>query len=323
MRHLIVRLTLGAAVGLCVAAPATAQNFPTKPITIVVGSTAGGAADFGARVYAEVVGRSLGQRIVIDNRQGGGGIVAAQYAQQQPADGYTLVQVGSGLPEALPSMQNLPFDAHKDFTYVTPLFQSDNFFTVRSSLNVNSMQEFAARAKATQGGLSIGDTGIGGPPHLMMEMYKLATGAPFVIVHYRASQEIQTDIQSDRVDASPAAYGAFRPSYEVNKLKILAVANTTRSKRFPNVPTYAEAGFGDIVVGTWWGLLGPKNIPKAVVDRLYAEFEKASRDPDLIKKLEEQDIQPFVMAPDKFLDYAVANEARFSKPIKQLGIKVQ
>jgi tripartite-type tricarboxylate transporter receptor subunit TctC len=306
------------------AAPLFAQQaYPSKPIVVVVGSAAGGLADFGARLYAEVVGRGLGQRVVVENRPGAGGIIAAEYVKSQPADGYTLVQIGSGLPEALPSQQTLPFDPIKDFSYVTPLFKTDTYLIIRADLGPNTMAEYVAMAKSRPAGVTAGDTGLGSPPSLAMNIVRFTSTARIVHVHYRANSEVMSDLSTGRLDSSNVGFQVFRPLYEGGKIKVLAINANTRSKRFADVPTFAEAGYPGTAVSTWWGLLGPANIPKAVVDRLNAEFERASRDPDLVAKLAEQDIETVSALPQDFLSSTQRNQADMAKVIKRPDFVVE
>jgi tripartite-type tricarboxylate transporter receptor subunit TctC len=303
---------------------AQGQTYPSKPMSLIVGSAAGGSVDFASRLYAERVSRDLGQPIVIENRPGAGGIVAAEYLKRQPPDGYTLLMVQIGLMEITPSLQALPFDVVKDFTYISPALKSDTYLVVRADLPITTLAQYVALAKSKNGGLTLGHTASGGPPGLAMSGLQLASGISLVEVKYRASQQVLPDLAAGRLDSAIPTYLVIRPLLDYqggSKVRMLAVNSDVRSKRFPDVPTFAEVGYPGVAVGTWWGLFGPANLPAAITEQLHAAFSKAAADPELIRRFGDQDIEPVSMSTEAFLATTAANRERLAKLIAQIGLK--
>jgi tripartite-type tricarboxylate transporter receptor subunit TctC len=189
-------------------------------------------------------------------------MIAAQALHAAAPDGYTIMQTLAGLTEVLPNGQQLPLDPIRDFTLITPMFQSLNYVIVRADLRANSLTEYLALAKTTPGGLTYGDNSIASPPGLMMAMIKAASGAPIELVHYRASAEAMNDMITGRLDSGGNAFNTFASALENGKIRVLAANSLIRTRRFPNIPTVGEAGHQGGVVLTWWGLIGPAGLPR-------------------------------------------------------------
>lgn len=315
-------LLLTAIVLADVAAPGAAQpeDFPARPITVVVGLPAGGGVDVSMRRYAEVVGRSLGQRIVIENRPGGGGVVAAMAVKQARPDGYTLLLANSGTHATLQWLQELAYDPVKDFSPVSALFYFPSFMTVPARIPAKTVGEFVALARAAPGGLTYGSQGVGSNGYLLGAMLKIASGAPLVHVPYPGGSPMNMDTVLGRLDSSFSTFNFMNEYRKAGKVKFLAVALSERSPRVPEVPTMAEAGFPGIDFTTWFGLVAPAGTPADVVRKLNEEFVKAAHDPELVGRLDQQGIEPKAGSPDDFAALMRTDTERIGKVIKSIGI---
>jgi tripartite-type tricarboxylate transporter receptor subunit TctC len=314
---------LHAAIALAIAAaPGTtqAQEFPSRPITVVVGLPAGGGVDVSMRRYAELVGRSLGQRIVIENRPGGGGVVAAMAVKQAAPDGYTLLLANAGTHATLQWLQELPYDPVKDFSPVSELFYFPSFMTVPARIPATTVGEFVALARGTPGGLTYGSQGVGSTGYLLGTMLKIMSGAPLVHVPYPGGSPMNMDTVLGRLDSSFSTFNFMNEYRKAGKVKFLAAALSQRSPRVPDVPTMAEAGFPGIDFTTWFGLVAPAGTPADIVRKLNHEFVKAARDPELVGRLDQQGIEPKAGSPDEFAALMRTDSERIGKVIKSIGM---
>lgn len=320
---MLMKIIAAAAVVLGFGATAHAQQpYPNKPITMIVGNAAGGLTDVAGRLYADVVSKSMGQRIVIENKPGG--YVAHLALLQAPADGYTIYLAAGGPHEILSNLQPPPFDPIKDFRFITMLFDTTTFIWTRGDLPVANLKEMAELAKKTKGGLTWGSIAAGSPGHLTGELFKQQSAAPFEIVQYstQGGAGIFADIVSGRLDITTGGYNLYQAGLENKTIKMIAVNSNERSPRFPNVPTMAENGFPDGVVAVWWGLTAPAKTPEAIVKRLHEEFTAASRDPGLRQKMVAQDINPRISTPEEITEMVTRNRERYGKVIRDAGIKL-
>jgi tripartite-type tricarboxylate transporter receptor subunit TctC len=319
LSNFLFRTTLALAF---VAMPSTArlQDFPSRPITVVIGLPAGGGVDVSMRRYAELVGRNLGQRIIIENRPGGGGVVAAMAVKQARPDGYTLLLANSGSHATLQWLQELAYDPIKDFSPVSELFYFPAFMTVPSRIPTTTVAEFIALARATPGGLTYGSQGVGSNGYLLGTMLRIASGAPLVHVPYPGGSPMNMDTVLGRLDSSFSTFNFMNEYRKAGKVKFLAVALPERSARVPELPTMAEAGFPGTDFSTWFGLVAPAGTPADIVRKLDDEFIKASRDPELVGRLDQQGIEPKAGSPDDFAALMRADAERIGKVIKSIGV---
>lgn len=305
-----------------VAAPRTvhSEEFPSRPITVVVGLPAGGGVDVSMRRYAEVVGRSLGQRIIIENRPGGGGVVAAMAVKQARPDGYTLLLANSGTHATLQWLQELAYDPVKDFSPVSELFYFPSFMTVPARIPATTVGEFVALARVTAGGLTYGSQGVGSNGYLLGTMLKIASGAPLVHVPYPGGSPMNMDTVLGRLDSSFSTFNFMNEYRKAGKVKFLAVALSERSPRVPDVPTMAEAGFPGIDFTSWFGLVAPAGTPADIVAKLNQEFVRAAHDAELVGRLDQQGIEPKAGSPDDFARLMRMDTERIGKVIKSIGM---
>ena len=284
MNRLKVILSIGA-IWLLGATLGAAQNFPSRPITILVGIGAGGLTDVTTRLFAEVVARNMGQSIIIENRVGGGGTVAATAVQNATPDGYTLLSIYGSQIAMLPTMQKPGSDLLKSFQPIGLICENITFVAVPAESPINSMKELLAYGKSNPKGLTFGSPGVGTPSHLLAAKITNATNTPTEFVHYRGGPPLMVDLLAGRVDFALPSFTIANQLIAEKKLKVLAVDAPARLSNLPDVPTLTDVGLGNAKVASWIGILAPPGTPSAVVDRLQGEFTKAAADPQLKARL--------------------------------------
>jgi tripartite-type tricarboxylate transporter receptor subunit TctC len=281
------RLALGAAVLALAPAAADAQEYPSRPITIIVGLAAGGITDVTARLYADAASKITGQRVTVENRTGAGGGVAAAAVQNAAPDGHTLLVFSGSQHATVPAVGNAPYDPVKGFSPITYLFNSVVVLTVPADSPAKTMKELHEWGRKKQGGLTFGTPGLGSPSHLLGAKVLLADKVPFEAAHYRGGQPMMADLVTGRVDFSWPTLNTSRALLAENKLRALALDADKRWDRLPDVPTLNELGFGKEKVASWFALAGPAGMPPALVNRIRDLFIQASKDPVLQKRLAE------------------------------------
>jgi tripartite-type tricarboxylate transporter receptor subunit TctC len=314
---------LTGAIVLGVVAPVFAQNYPNKPIKLVVTFAAGGGADFVARVVAAKLGEALGQSVVVDNRAGAGGAIGAEAAAKSAADGYTLLLGAAGTMTILPNLQKVPFDSMNDFAPVGLVGSSPFVLAVAPSIPANSVAELTALAKANPGKLNYGSSGTGGAPHLAGELYESVTGVDMVHVPYKGLAPAITDLLAGQLQVLFADVGLIAPHLKAGKLKGLAVTGATRSSVLPELPTMIEAGVPGYQAGTWYGILAPAGTPAPVVARLNTELQKIVAMPEIKSQFAAQGIEPAGGTPEQFAALIRDDSAKWGKLIKAANIKAE
>jgi tripartite-type tricarboxylate transporter receptor subunit TctC len=299
---------------------AFAQDFPQRPITFVVGLGAGGAQDSNSRIYADAMSRSLGQRIVVDNKTGAGGGVAAAYVQNAAPDGYTLLTV-SGLQHFyVPATQPGLYEPIKGFAPVSLMFEIISTLAVPEEMPVSNAAEFIAYGRNKPGGLTLGAPGPGSPPHMFGVLIAEATGMSVRTLQYRGSTQAMAYLAGGRIDMAFPTYGIGAPFIAQKKVKPIAVAADKRWDVFPDLPTLKEAGLVKHMVAMWFGLLAPAGTPAPIIAKLNEEIAKASRDPDLVKRLTATGTSIRISAADEMRSMMVSEATNVDSMIKQLGL---
>jgi tripartite-type tricarboxylate transporter receptor subunit TctC len=292
-----------AAIAMALCGSAAAQSYPNRPIHFVVPFTAGSGTDVIARTVGEVMGRNIGQTIIIDNRPGAGGtIAAAQVAKAEP-DGYTVLVHSSG--HALnPSLYvNLPYDTLKDLTGVTPLAALPNVMVVSPARGWKSVADVVAAAKAKPGQLNYASAGIGSATHLNAEKFKLQAGIDAQHIPFKGTPEALNDVIAGRVDWFFAPLSSALPLIQGGKLQALAVSTATRAPTLPQVPTTVEAGVPGSEYTFWVGMIVSSKTPPAIVDKLHEEALKALSSSEVKERLTQLGAEPLPMAPEAFNAY--------------------
>jgi tripartite-type tricarboxylate transporter receptor subunit TctC len=323
IRHHLVRIGLAATLALQCFATARAQDFPSKPITIMVGLAPGGITDVSARLYAEAVSPGLGQRIIIENRQGAGGAVAAAAVQNATPDGYTLLVFSGSQHSAVPAVQSAPYDPIKGFAPVTLLFDLAALVAVPATSPANTVAELLDYGKKKPGGLLFGSPGVGTPSHLLAAKISDLTKTPMQYVHYRGGAPMMADLVTERVDFALASYTVGKGFFIEKKLKALAVDAGTRLSVMPEVPTLTEAGLGQAKVASWFALAAPAGTPADIVQKLRDAFIKASQDPELKRRLSENGTLIHTSTSEEMAKLLAEEVESTNQLVKALGLRQQ
>ena len=312
---------LGATLALSVTLPAFAQGFPTKPITIIVPASPGGAIDLAARLIGQKLTEAWGQAVVVDNKAGATGIIGTEAVAKAAPDGHTLALVASSHAINPSIVKKLPFDTVKSFeavvqTHVVPLV-----LVTASSFPAKDLKELIAYGKANPGKLSFASSGSGGAPHFSGELFKSMTGIDMIHIPYKGSTLAHPDLMSGRVSLMFDTLAAVSTQAKAGGMKALAVTTSKRASTLPNVPTMAEAGLPGFETSTWGGLLAPAGTPKAVVAKLAAEVTRILALPDVKQKLMDTGVEPVGGTPEQFNTFIGKEMAKWAKVAKDAGIQ--
>jgi tripartite-type tricarboxylate transporter receptor subunit TctC len=298
-------------------ATASAQDYPTKPIRYIVATAPGGLMDVPARLLADYFERRYGHRLVIENRGGGGGVMAGDALAKAAPDGYTLLQIQVGNVAINPfTVKDMPFDPLRDFAPVSTLTSSPVVVTVDGRLGVNTLQEFIALAKTRP--LNYGSAGIGTIPHLAGELFAHAAGIKLTPVHYRGAGPALNDLLAGQVQAIFVGLGVV---HSQPALKRLAVSQSKRLAAAPEIPTAAEAGLPAFEVNTWFGVVAPRGTPEAIVTQLNRQIHAALDDATLQKRLVDGGLEPLKETPAQFGARMRADHERFREIVRAAGLK--
>ncbi|MBI4189744.1 MAG: tripartite tricarboxylate transporter substrate binding protein [Betaproteobacteria bacterium] len=296
------------------------EDFPNKPIRIVT-SNPGGGSDFVARVIAQGLTSNLGKQVIVENRGGAGGIIAALTVAKGLPDGYTLLLYASNL-WLLPYLQdNVPYDPVRDFLPITLADSSPNLLVVHPSVPVNSVKELIALAKAKPGALNYAQGALGSPPHLSAELFKAMAGVDIVRIAYKSSGPAIFDLIGGRVQLMFSVPGAATPHVKSGKLKALAVTSAQPSDLFPGMPTVAASGVPGYVTESNHGLFAPAKTPVTLINRLNQEIVRVLKQPDVKEKFLNIGVEPVGGSPKEYAAYIKSDMAKMGKVIKDAGIR--
>src|SRR5690242_9933227 len=308
---------------LFVSAAALAQGeYPLRPLHLVVTVPPGGAADFIARLIGGKLGDALGQPVVIENKAGASGTIAADAVAKAPADGYTLLQNSITTHGIGPHLfDRLPYDPVNDFAPVSGLALLPLIMAVNAELPVRDVNQFIAYAKTHS--VNFASSGSGGAPHMAAELFKSVTGAPLVHVPYKGSGPAVADLVGGRVqvmfDAAPSLIAHVRSG----KLRVLAAASAERNRLLPDVPTFAELGYPQINVSLWYGLLAPAGTPRPVIDKLNGALGEILEAPEVVERLHAQGAEPMRGTPDAFASFMRTEMAKWAPVVRQANVKAE
>lgn len=302
---------------------ATAQAFPSKPLRIVVPFAAGGVADLTARTVAQRMAETLGQPVLIDNRPGAGGIVAADLVAKSDPDGHTLLLMSNANAVSAGLFKSLPFDPAKDFSMVSLLGTFDLVLVASGESRFNSMAEVLAYAKANPGKLNIGSINIGSTQHLSAELFKAVAGLDAQVVPFNGTPAVVTALRGGQIDVAAEVLSPVLPQIKGNVLKALAITGTRRSPALPQVPTAREAGVANLVASSWNALGVPARTPKEVVDRLNREVVAALNHAPTRQKLVDMNIEPAPGTSAQAQEWLASETKRWGDVIQRAGIQKQ
>ncbi len=323
MRGIIRHGLLAAALACLNLAVARADDFPNRPITVMVGLAAGGITDVTARLYSEVVAKNLGLRVSVENRPGAGGAVAAAAVQAAPPDGYTLLVFSGSQHATVAAMGSAPYEPVKGFSFITLMFDSVVVLVVPAESPAKTLDELFELGRKKQGGLAMGSPGLGSPSHILGARVMLAAKVPMQPVHYRGGAPMMADVLTGRVDFAVPTVSTSRAFLAEKKLRAVAIDGQQRWAGLPEVPTLTEAGYGKEKVANWFGVAGPAEMPKEIVEKLRGEFIKASRDPELQRRLAENGTPIVTSTPEEMQALMASEAATMNELVKTLGIRQQ
>jgi tripartite-type tricarboxylate transporter receptor subunit TctC len=304
------------------AARAAAPVYPDKPIRWVIPFPPGGSNDVLGRYLGGKLGERVGQQVVIDNRGGANGIIGAEMVANAPADGYTILMVSTSYVMNA-AVRKLPYDVEKSFDPITTIATSANSIVVYPGTGLNSLRDLVNKAKAEPGKLSYASTGVGGFNHFAGELFCKHAGIKMVMVPYKGGGPAMIDVMAGQMPVMFTSITQVLPHVRSGKIRMLAVGAKERSPAVPDVPTGAEAGFPGYEVAVWWGIAGPRGLPRPVFDRLRKEFTAILGDPETEKVLARDAAQVKIIAPTEFRKYIHEEVVKWTRVAKEADIKVQ
>ena len=321
-RKLLVRSFLTSFLGLFLLLPpvASAQNFPAKPIKLIVPFPAGGPNDIIARVIGQRMSELSGQPVLIDNRGGQGGVLGTDAVAKSQPDGYTIAITSAGALAISPSMEKVAYDTLTDLTPVTLVATVPEMLVVASNVPAKDIGELIALAKAQPGKLNFASTGPGSLPHLAGELLKLTARIDIVHVPYRGAAPAMNDLLGQQVQMTFLDLPALLPQIKAGALKPIAIGSVERAPTAPDVPTTKEAGFPDLRIENWYGMVAPAATPKDAIAKLNKITTDAMSDANVKDKLADQGLTLVPQTPDEFRSFIVSENAKWTKVIKDAGV---
>ena len=308
--------------GIFLSQQAHAQNYPTRPVKIVVPFATGGPADNYARFIAQRLQESLGQTFVVDNKPGAGSVIGTDVAAKAAPDGYTLLLMSNTHTVNETLIPNKPFALMKDFVGVAPINYSDLVLVVNPTKGLNSLADVIRVAKAQPGKLNYASSGPGTPYHMAGELFKSMAKIDMVHVPYKGSSGARTDVLGGQVDMMFDAVTTMTEQVKAGKVKAVGTSGKTRSDVLPEVPTLNESGVTGYEATIWLGLMAPKGTPKAIVDKLNEAVSKIASQPDVKQQWAKQGAAPIVLNPMQFDKYLQDDIAKWAGVIKSANIKL-
>ena len=308
---------------ISVCGPASAQPYPAKPIRMLVGFPPGGGTDIVGRIVAQKLSENLGQSILVENRGGATGMIAAELAAKAPPDGYNIMMAHIAAMSILPHLyQKMAYDTMRDFAPITLCAIGPNLLVVHPSLPVKSVKDLIALAKARPGQLQYASPGSGSVQHLSAELFKLQAKVDMLHVPYKGSGQSLVDLIAGHVQLNFDSVPPVLPHARAGRLRALAVTSPKRSALMPEIATVAESGLPGFDVGTWWGLVAPSAVNKDVIARLYAETAKVLKLPDVRDRLANVGAEPGGNTPDQFGAFIRSEGTKYARIVKEANIKI-
>jgi tripartite-type tricarboxylate transporter receptor subunit TctC len=323
MARLLARLLIAAGAALALAAGASAQDYPNKPIRLIIPFPPGGSNDVVGRVIATHLSERIGKQVVVDNRgSGAGGVVGTEVAANAPHDGYTLLIIS--LAHAVnPWLYKLPYDSIKAFAPVAILASGANVLVVNPELPVHSVKELLAAAKERPGKLQYASAGVGSFQHLGGELFKLMAGVDLLHVPFKGGGPAMIDVIGGHTKVMFSSLVQTSPHIRSGKLRALGTGGLTRSPVLPDVPTIAEAGVPDYEGVNWWGVVAPAGTPAAIVDKLHADITAVQDSDEVRKHFASEGAQIVQMRSDEFAAFIAKETAKWGRVVREGNIKAE
>lgn len=299
---------------------ALAQKYPTRPIRLVVASSAGGASDILARMLAQKLGEELGQQIVVDNRGGASGVIGTDIVAKATPDGYTLLIIQPSLTINPSMVKKLPYDAVRDFAPISHTVDACQIMTVNPAVPAKTVKELIALAKAKPGQLTFGSPGIGASPHMTAEFFKQTVGVDMPQIVFKGSGPAFISLISGEISTMVSTALSAMPHVRSGRIRALAVTTAKRLQILSDVPTFVESGVPGFVTTQWFGFLAPAGTPRPIIDRLYQAITRGASSPEVVKRLAEQGVEVVNRKPEEFAGLIKREIAQWNKVVKAAGI---
>ena len=305
----------------CVSSPSQAEDYPSRPVRIIVPFGAGGPADVTARLLGTTLQESLGQPFVVENRTGAGGLIGTEAAAKAPADGYTLLMMSNTQTanESLVPAAQRKYELMRDLLPIAPVNYSDLVIVVHPSVQAKTLAEFIALAKSQPGKLNYASSGRGTPYHMAGELLKTMAGIDVVHVPYRNSGDARTGVISGQVQMMIDAVTTMVPNINAGQVRALATTGTKRSAVLPDVPTASEAGVPGYEATIWLGLMAPAGTPKPIIDKLNAAINAFVKKPDVVELWKKQGAVPMSMTTGEFEKFLRGDIAKWAEVVKRFN----
>ena len=314
-------LKLLAILSVCVVGTASAQEYPNRPVKIIVPFAAGGPADLYARFLAQRLETALGQPFIVDDRPGAGSVIGTDAAAKSAPDGYTLLVMSNTQTVNESLLPNKPYALMRDFVPVAPINYSDLVLVVHPAVPAKTLGELIALAKSKPGKLNYASSGPGTPYHMAGELFKAMAGVDIVHIPYKGSSQARTDTLGGQVDMMFDAVTTMSEFARSGKVRALATSGKVRSSVLPDVPTLSEAGVPGYEAVLWLGIIAPKNTPPEIVRRLNAEIVKITANPGVREEWAKQGAVAMTMTPDEFARYLGEDIAKWERIVRISGAK--
>lgn len=313
--------TIVAAFLVGLASVASAADYPEQPIRLLIGFPPGGGGDLYGRTIANELGKHIGKPIVVENKPGAGGNIAAELMTQAKPDGYTLLLAMSGNLGSAPAIRtNLPYKVPDDFVFISQLVETPYGLVVSGDSRIKTIQDYVVAAKG--GKLSYASTGTGGAAQIVMEMVKQQGGLDILHVPYKGSGPVMTDLMGGLVDSFFAPYTPLMGAINGGKLRLLAVSSEKRVPSLPNVPTLKESGI-DVVMTQWYGLAAPKGTPKPIVDKIVQAVKQAIQTPEVQRVYRADGARESSLTGDAFRDFVLKDIANYKRGVERGNLKAE
>ena len=295
--------------------------YPAKPIRLIVPFAPGGGTDILARSLGQLLGSSLGQQVIVDNRPGAGGVLGAELTAKSAPDGYTIMMVSSSY-SVNPALYKLSFDPIKDLTPISQVASVPFVLVAHPSVPINNLRELIALAKAKPGQLNFASSGLGSSPHLAGEYFNMRAGTQIKHIPYKGGGPAIADVMGGHVQFLFSTVVQGIPHIKSESLKAISIGSLKRSAALPDVPTIAESGIPGYDVTNWFGILGPRDMPRQIVEKLSTEIAKHLRNPEFMAKLAAEGAEPVGSTPAEFAQLISSEIEKYGRIVKETQIKV-
>ena len=325
MHFVIRRLCQGwfACTALVLTDQAQAQNYPVRPVRLIIPFSAGGAADVPGRILTQKLSEALGHQVIVDNRPGAGSTIGADLVAKAPPDGYTLLMISNTHFVSAALYKKLAYDALNDYAPVTQVTSAPNVIVVHPSLPVKSVRELIALAKAKPGKIDYASSGNGSTQHLTGALFCKMAGIEMTHVPYRGSGPVTADLLGGQVQVAFPGIAGMLPHIKAGKLRALGVTGAKRSPELPTVPTIAEAGVKGYEMVAWFGIAGPKSLLRDIQMKLHGETMRILKNPDFQKSLVAAGQEPaWQDTPERFYEFMKVEAAKWAKVVRESGAQV-